>query len=313
MKKLIKTNISVICAICLIVCMVGGTSAEKPTVGTNAKALANGESAPALPDGAQASTVGNNVETAFSTVLMYINGIKTADGTIVEDTTYIPLQAFIDVMGNQTNIAWNTDTNTATVTGEGFELTATVGNNYFEVNGRCFYLPYGALLIDDRLSLPIRELAKVFSASVEWDDETSSVNICADNITVIDNAKNFYNDQDLYWLSRLINAEAGNQPLEGKIAVGNVVLNRVADPSCPDTIYGVIFDNKFGVQFSVTTTGGIYAEPNEESVKAAKICLEGYNIAGSSIYFVNPQVGVSSWFAKTRVFVATIGQHDFYA
>jgi len=294
--------------------MVGGTSAEKST-GATAEALTGSPVDETLNGGAnpEASTDGTNVEPAYSTVPMYMNGIKTTDGIIVEDTTYIPLRAFFNVIGDQTNITLNDATNTATVTGKSFELTATVGNNYFKVNDRCFYLQYGVLVIGDSLSLPVRELARIYAASIEWDVESSSVNICADSIKLIDTSKTYYNEQDLYWLSHLINAEAGNQPLNGKIGVGNVVLNRVADPTCPDTIYGVIFDSKYGVQFSVTTTGGIYAEPNEESVIAAKICLEGYNIVGSSIYFVNPQVGVSSWFAKTRVYVATIGQHDFYA
>jgi N-acetylmuramoyl-L-alanine amidase len=95
--------------------------------------------------------------------------------------------------------------------------------------------------------------------------------------------------------------------------VGNVVLNRVADESCPDTIYDVIFDNKYGVQFSVTTNGTIYMDPSEESIIAAKICLEGYSVVGDSIYFVNPDIGVSSWFVNTRTFVKSIGDHDFYA
>src|SRR5699024_8602041 len=109
-------------------------------------------------------------------------------------------------------------------------------------------------------------------------------------------------EDDLYWLSRLINAEAGNQPLEGKIGVGNVVLNRVADPTCPDTIYDVIFDARYGVQFSVTETGAIYLEPNEESVIAAKICLEGYNVVEDSLFFLNPQISSKTWFEKNFTF-----------
>jgi len=289
MKKAILQKLSIICAICLIVCMAGG--------------FANAE---VLSGDTQDST-------SYSTVPMYINGIKMADGIKVEDTTYVPLRAFFNVIGDQTDIAWNTDTSTVTVTGKGFTLTATVDNFYMTVNERCFYLPYGVLIIDGAVCLPVRELAKIYQAEVGWDLETASVSITADKLTDLAGGADYYNKEDLYWLSRLINAEAGNQPLEGKIAVGNVVLNRVANPSCPDTIYGVIFDAKYGVQFSVTQNGGIYEEPNEESVVAAKICLEGYNLVGNSIYFVNPQVGLTSWFAKTRVFVATIGEHDFYA
>lgn len=289
MKKLIKTNISVICAICLIFGMVGG--------------FANAASASGSAES----------EASYSSVPMYHNGIKMTDGIKVEDTTYIPLRAFFDVIGDQTDIAWDAESCTVTVTGEGFVLTATVGANYITVNDRCFYVPHGVLIIDGALVLPLRELARIYSAKVDWDSESSSVLLCSDEIKVLDTAEDFYNEQDLYWLSRLINAEAGNQPLDGKIGVGNVVLNRVANPSCPDTIYGVVFDSKYGVQFSVTTTGAIYSEPNEESVIAAKICLEGYDLVGASIYFVNPQIGVSSWFANTRVYVATIGEHDFYA
>ena len=289
MKKLIKTNLSVICAICLIVCMMAGFAS------------------------AETSESSTSSETVYNTVPIYLNGIKMTDGLFYNETTYLPLRTFFDAIGKQTNIAWNDETATATVTGQDFVLTVTVGNNYLTINDRYFYLPNGVLVIDGAIYLPLRELAKIYTASVEWDTESSSVNISSDHPVVISSAANVYNEQDLYWLSRLINAEAGNQPLDGKIAVGNVVLNRVADPTCPDTIYGVIFDTKYGVQFSVTQNGMIYEEPNEESVIAAKICLEGYDIVGDSIYFVNPDVGVSSWFATTRVYVATIGQHDFYA
>jgi N-acetylmuramoyl-L-alanine amidase len=181
------------------------------------------------------------------------------------------------------------------------------------VNDRYFFLPYGALVIDGALCLPVRELAKAYQAEVLWDEPTASVSIVADDPAVLEGGAEFYGEEDLYWLSRLINAESGNQSLEGKIAVGNVVLNRLADPTCPKTIYAVIFDARYGVQFSVTENGTIYDEPNEESIVAAKLCLEGYNLAGDSIYFVNPEVGVSSWFMQTRVFIATIGEHDFYA
>ncbi|PKM72121.1 MAG: hypothetical protein CVU91_10320 [Firmicutes bacterium HGW-Firmicutes-16] len=250
--------------------------------------------------------------TASNAVAMYINGMRMADGIKVEDTTYVSLRAFLSVIGDQTDIAWDSEPDTVTVTGKNLEMTATVGTNYMTVNGRCFYLPKGVLVIDGSLCLPVRELTKVFQAQLEWDTVASAVSITADDPSVIEDGESFYNSEDLYWLSHLINAEAGNQSLEGKIGVGDVVINRVANPSCPNTIYGVIFDNKYGVQFSVTE-GGIYEEPNEESVIAAKICLEGYNIVGDSIYFVNPQVGVSSWFAQTRVFIVNIGQHDFYA
>lgn len=244
---------------------------------------------------------------------VYRNGLYVSDGIKIGDTTYTALRAFSTAIGEDFDISWDAETNTASVKAEGLDLSVAVGNQYMCANGRYLYIPAGAINYNGSVIVPIRLLAKVFNADIEWHDETSSISIGVDNISYIQPGDEFYNEEDLYWLSRLINSESGNQPLDGKIGVGNVVINRVADPTCPDSIYGVIFDNRYGVQFSVTTAGTIYNTPNEESVIAAKLCLEGYNVVENSLYFVNPVIGVSSWFAKTRVFVATIADHDFYA
>ncbi len=316
MKNKILKNISIICAICLIVCMTGGFVSGGNTGAEAAETSGVAESTSGnieVAVGTAENTTTAADSTTSSAVAMYMNGIRMTDGIKVEDTTYVSLRAFLNVIGDQTDIAWDSDTQTATVTGKDFKLSAAVGTDYITVNDRCFYLPKGVLVINGSLCLPVRELAKAYQAEVAWDNDASAVTITADNPAVIKDGKEYYNTDDLYWLSHLINAEAGDQSLEGKIGVGDVVLNRVANPSCPKSIYGVIFDSKYGVQFSVTTNGTINDVPNEESVIAAKICLEGYNLVGDSIYFVNPQIGVSSWFAQTRVFVVNIGQHDFYA
>ncbi len=96
-----------------------------------------------------------------------------------------------------------------------------------------------------------------------------------------------YQADVVYWLSRIIYAESGNQPLDGKIAVGNVVLNRVASPRFPNSVYEVIFQRN---QFTPAANGSINRTPSAESVVAAKLCLDGANTAGSALYFVNPTV-----------------------
>lgn len=47
--------------------------------------------------------------------------------------------------------------------------------------------------------------------------------------------------EDLILLARMVYAEAGNQPFEGKCAVADTVLNRVDDERFPNTIEGVIY------------------------------------------------------------------------
>lgn len=246
-------------------------------------------------------------------VPLYKNGIRVSEGILLNGTTYVPLRSFSDAVGVEIEIAWDAETDTATVTGDGLTLSITVGQQYMTANGRCLYIPLGVFNYNGSVLVPVRELSRVYGVEVEWHEESSSISLLAENPEFIQPGDEFYVEEDLYWLSRIINSEAGNQPLDGKIGVGNVVLNRVADPTCPDTIYNVIFDRKYGVQFSVTTNGTIYNAPNDESIVAAKLCLEGYSIVEDAIYFVNPDIGVSSWFVNTRVFVATIGDHDFYA
>ena len=317
MIKFFKTKLPVICAVCLVICLVGGfTNTNGSNLSSSSEPVSAAASSAGTDDGSASSLVSaadTDNSVAYTNISIYVNGIMISDGIKVNGSTYIPLRTFFEAIGKQADIVWDSKTNTATVTANGLNLTAVVGNKYFTANSRCFYVPDGVLNVEGSVALPVRELAKVYKIDVGWDTDTSSVSICADEPQILDSASAVYKEKDLYWLSRLINSEAGNQSLEGKIAVGNVVINRLSDPDCPKTIYGVIFDNKFGTQFSVTETGGIYETPNDESVVAAKLCLEGYDIVGNSIYFVNPATGSTSWFNKTRVYVTSVGVHNFYA
>ena len=116
-------------------------------------------------------------------------------------------------------------------------------------------------------------------------------------------------EDDLYWLSRIISAEAKGESIEGQIAVGNVVLNRMKNGEFPDTLKGVIFQKN---QFSPVSNGMIYDEPTSESVESAKKVLVGEKVVGDDVlFFYNPNVvGSSSWIWSREV-VDTIGNHNF--
>ena len=100
--------------------------------------------------------------------------------------------------------------------------------------------------------------------------------------------------------------------MKGKIAVGNVVLNRVRSSAYPNTIYGVIFDKRYGIQFAPVANGTIYNSPTAESIIAAKICLEGYSISDRILFFMNPRIATNNWISKNRPYAFSIGNHDFY-
>lgn len=103
---------------------------------------------------------------------------------------------------------------------------------------------------------------------------------------------------DLYILSHIINAEAGddNCSHELRIAVGSVVLNRVADPDFPNTIHDVVFQTEPTIQYSPTVNGEYEKIPSEDSIETAKFLLEnGSQIPANCVYQANFEQGSGTW------------------
>ncbi|HHY83687.1 MAG TPA: cell wall hydrolase [Clostridiales bacterium] len=121
-------------------------------------------------------------------------------------------------------------------------------------------------------------------------------------------------DRDnIYWLARIIHAEAQGEPYKGQVAVGNVIMNRVASPDFPSSIYGVIFQYTNGIpQFSPVADGTIYNTPSASCMKAAEEAYWGSKPVGDALFFFNPQKASGSWIVKSRQYVTTIGNHAFY-
>ncbi len=230
---------------------------------------------------------------------------------LIDSITYVPLRAFADTMGG-CSVGWNGNTKTASISASGLYLTARVGNTYITANDRCFFTVGEIKNIGGTVYVPIRPMARAFGLVVDWDGATYSVTLTGSGRSYCKSAAAYYNSDDLYWLSRIINAESGAEPMLGKIAVGNVIMNRVASRSYPNSIYAVVFDKKHGTQFTPAATGTIHRAPSADSVVAAKICLEGYSISGEAIFFLNPKIATNFWIVKSCTFVMTVGNHDFY-
>jgi N-acetylmuramoyl-L-alanine amidase len=157
---------------------------------------------------------------------------------------------------------------------------------------------------------PVSSISKALGISSSYEGGTVSL---SGELTPITHGSVYYREDAVYWLSRIISAESRGESLLGQIAVGSVVMNRVSSPEYPATIWGVIFDRKWGVQFSPIIDGSIYDAPSAASVVAAKICLEGFNVNKSALFFLYPRASTSSWIPNTREYLFSIGKHDFYA
>ncbi|MBQ7337044.1 MAG: cell wall hydrolase [Clostridia bacterium] len=231
---------------------------------------------------------------------------------LIDGVTYVPFRAFCELQGSGT-IRWDAQARAAyATTADGVTVCAFAdGALYIRYGERYFYTVTPVRLVHDRVYIPIRPLAKCFGLNVSWDATTRSVSLTGTGATPRSDV-GVYESDELYWLARIIQAEAGSEPLTGKIAVGNVVLNRVASPEFPSTVYGVIFDREYGVQFTPTINGTIYNEPSVESVVAARLCLEGYTLSNDILYFFNPSIAHSFWISQNRPYAFRIGNHVFY-
>ena len=94
-----------------------------------------------------------------------------------------------------------------------------------------------------------------------------------------------YSEEDLYYLTHVLTGECHTASWDEQIAVGSVVLNRVADPEFPNTIKGVIEDRHHGIQYASFYDGNFHREATERNVAVAKYLLEnGSQLPATVIY-----------------------------
>ena len=233
---------------------------------------------------------------------------RTAQQAVAEDTQAQPGNE--DAQEETSGDAEAEETPQANVVEETLTLSAATGQQYVVANDRYLYVEDGVKQLNGEVAVPVRVLAKIFNLEVGYDSATGNVTLTSqeESDAYLADGSAYYDSDALYWLSHIIYAESGNQPLAGKIAVGNVVMNRVASPLFPDTIYDVLFQRN---QFSPAITGSIYRTPNAASVVAAKLVLDGAVVLENALFF--NAVGVNSYASRNRPYVATIGNHAFYA
>lgn len=117
--------------------------------------------------------------------------------------------------------------------------------------------------------------------------------------------------EELMLLARIIHAEARGESFEGQIAVGAVILNRIASPFFPKTIRDVVYQKNSRVyQFSPVGDGTINLEPNDKAIQAAIQALSGQDPTGGALFFYNPDVATDQWI-RTLPVITRIGNHVF--
>ena len=280
MKRRAKFNIALVAVVCLLCVALCGSALADET----------GERAAELTE-----------------TPVLLDGLLSMRGYVIGDVTYLSLDSTCALLGYQSQTQGSSD-DTVTVFIENITISFDRTEKYMTANGRCFYLPDGYVEIAGSPAVPIEIAAKLFSLSLSVNPVYGAYDLGTENEALLAPAGAYYNEEDLYWLSRLITYESGNQPFEGQIGVGNVVMNRVASDKFPDTVKKVIFQQG---QFAPVERKAIFLDPYESGVVAAKIALEGCKTVGDALYFHTGDYG-SDIAERNKDFVTKIGGHNFF-
>jgi len=238
--------------------------------------------------------------TAYAADVRLDGNSTNVTALVHEGTSYVPVRAFFEKF--YLNVEWSPTERTVTVSDGSNSFIYKIDSPHVTFNGNVHQMSSNTFLHDGTTYIPLRSTAELCNLTVAWNGEANRI--------ILSNET--YDEKDLYWLSRIIHAEAQGESMDGKIAVGNVVLNRVDDKDFPNDVYSVIFDTNHGVQFTPTANGTIYNNPSPDSIKAAKLALDSYSIVANCLYFVNPVLSPSSWAEQNRPFYKKIENHLFF-
>ncbi|WP_216829771.1 cell wall hydrolase [Alkalihalobacterium elongatum] len=108
-------------------------------------------------------------------------------------------------------------------------------------------------------------------------------------------------------LERLVTAEAKGEPFEGKVAVAEVVLNRMDSEHFPDELEDVVYQEN---QFCPVTNGSINKKATKNAEKAVEEALKGTNETNDALFFYNDNIVKTSWLQSKQT-TTRIGQHVF--
>ncbi|MBR1757637.1 MAG: cell wall hydrolase [Lachnospiraceae bacterium] len=114
--------------------------------------------------------------------------------------------------------------------------------------------------------------------------------------------------EDIEILYQIVQAEAGNQSLKGRIMIVNVIMNRVKCSYFPDTVGGVVFQK---YQFSPVLTGGYYkAVPDATTKRAVQAAINGEDYSDGALYFCMHYL--ARQFSRHLTYVTEEGDHVFF-
>ena len=131
-----------------------------------------------------------------------------------------------------------------------------------------------------------------------------------DGEPIIEKAQNVpsgYSSNDIQLMAQAVYGEARGEPYEGQVAVAAVIVNRLNSATFPDTVAGVIYEER---AFTAVADGQINLGADESARNAVLDALNGQDPSNNALYYFNPDTATSAWI-WTRPQIKRIGKHIF--
>lgn len=120
-------------------------------------------------------------------------------------------------------------------------------------------------------------------------------------------------DDEYQVLLKIVEAEATDEDVIGRMLVANVVLNRLEIGFGGTTISEVVFAKD---QFEPVSNGRIFRmTPSEKTIEAVERVLDGEDVSQGALYFMNRNSASKSgkrWFDNNLKFLFKHGNHEFF-
>lgn len=255
------------------------------------------------------------------TILINSNPIALDDEPILIDgRVFVPLRGVLEQVG--VVVDYDAESAQITLQRDRLEVKITLSPLEVALNGEPLDIDVPPFIHDGRAYVPLRFVAEAFGERVVWSKELRQVSIWSAYVRARQQASESdpgrlagglaatveFTAEEFELLARVINAEAFNEPFEGQVAVGAVVINRVKHPrEFPNTIKEVILQPN---QFKVVENGQINREIAKSAYEAARAALAGHDPSQGAYFFYNPDK-VSSEFLLQRPITVRIGGHVF--
>ena len=160
----------------------------------------------------------------------------------------------------------------------------------------------------------VGDQAKLINASMPF----SSLPVTAARPFDLSNSDPLDQRRALLCLTQAVYYEAGFEPLEGRRAVAQVVLNRMRHPAFPKSVCGVVYQGARApvCQFSFVCDGSLYRRPAlgawKQAEAVARAALDGFvdrSVGAATHYHADY---VAPYWAPRLAKITQIGAHIFY-